>query len=369
MRKSIKISIVIVCVSTGLFAGADQMKLYGVESGKIDYKITGSGDIMGVETKTVGKKRVIFKDFGAKSLTEENEVKKTVMGGNSNVEKNHKITIMDGAMLYTVDVEKQKITRMQNPAVAMMGAMGGGKNAMTMGENMLKKMGGKKTGTDKVLGYSCDVWEAMGTKQCIYKGIPLKIESNIMGIKEIEVATKAEFDISIPDSTFKLPDYPVYDMYGNKLDKSSLSAMDAREKKEAEQGAEALAAAIGAMAAAAKSAGIKPGQQPTAAQKKDLENAMMAAMLPQMKKEAIADEKMMLEAKECFSKADSLEEAKACSKKMGYMGEESGDMDDGLEDWSANTKQEVLKSIDMGLENISCVKKVKSMDEMQSCMQ
>jgi len=70
---------------------------------------------------------------------------------------------------------------------------------------MLKKMGGKKIGSDKVAGYSCDVWELMGTKQCLYKGIPLKIESDVMGIKSVEIATKAEFS-TVTNKDFKLPD-------------------------------------------------------------------------------------------------------------------------------------------------------------------
>jgi len=262
-----------------LYAGAKQLKMYGVESGKIDYTISGSGNIMGVTTKTAGKKRVIFDKFGARSLTEENRIQKTVIGGKSNVDKSHNLDYLDGAMLYSVDLEQKRITRMKNPALMMMNAMGGENSAMEMGEMMLKQMGGKKTGTGKVLGYTCDVWEAMGTKQCIYKGIPLKVESDVMGIKNTEVATKAEFDISLSDDDFKLPDFPVYDMHGNKVDKAKLAKLDEKEKKEAEQGAEALAAAMGAMAAAAKSVGVKPGEAPSASQEKAMENAMMTSML------------------------------------------------------------------------------------------
>ena len=369
MKKSIGVSIAILFTTAGLQAGGDQLKLYGMESGKIDYKITGAGNFMGVETKTAGKKRVIFKSYGAKSVTEENEVKKTVMGGKANVEKSHKITILDDAILYNVDLEKKRITRMQNPAIAMMGAMGGDKNAMEMGEAMLKKMGGKKTGTDKVLGYTCDVWEAMGTKQCIYKGIPLKVESDVMGIKNTEVATKAEFDIPIPDDTFKLPDLPVYDMYGKKLDKSSLTTLDSKEKKEAAEGAEALAAAMGAMAAAAQSVGIKPGEKPSKAQEKDMENAMMSALLPQMKKKALAEEKIMLDARTCLEDADSVKEANACSEKMDEMSGESSDPDESFTKWDAKTKKETLGSLDEALKNIACVKKAETVDQLHSCMQ
>ncbi len=72
--------------------------------------------------------------------------------------------------------------RMQNPMIAMAGLMGGGESMKQTGKEMMIQMGGKKVGTDKVLGYPCDVWDLMGVKQCMYKGLPLKVESNIMGV-------------------------------------------------------------------------------------------------------------------------------------------------------------------------------------------
>ena len=364
MKKTFKITMTVLLGSGVLCAGADQYKMYGVESGKIDYTISGSGNMMGVQTKVAGKKRILFKAYGAKSLTEENQVRKTVMGGNSNIQKSHTLTYLDGAILYSADMEEKRITRMQNPTIAMMGALGGGKSPMKIGEAMLKKMGGKKIGTDKVLGYTCDVWEAMGTKQCIYKGIPLKIESNVMGLKNTEVATKAEFDISIPDKDFKLPDFPLYDMYGKKVDKANLAKLDEKENREAKQSAEALATAMGAMADAARSAGVKAGETPSASQEQAMEHAMMSAMLPRMKQQVLAEEKKIREAKSCFSRADTLSEARACSRNM-----DEGEGDDGdLKEWNDKTKKETLTQIDQALTGMACVKKAETMDQMQRCM-
>ena len=81
MTKTIKVTMIALLGSGVLYAGANQLKMYGVESGKIDYTISGSGNVMGVTTKTAGKKRVIFDKFGARSLTEENRIQKTVIGG------------------------------------------------------------------------------------------------------------------------------------------------------------------------------------------------------------------------------------------------------------------------------------------------
>lgn len=365
MKKMLKVSMVLVLGGTVLFAGADQYKRYAVESGKIDYKIIGSGDIMGVKTKTIGKKRVLFDAYGARELNEENQIQKTIMGGNTKIDKTHKITYMDGEMIYSADMESKRIMRMQNPAVAMMQAMGGEKSPLEMGEAMLKKMGGKKVGTDKVLGYTCDVWDAMGTKQCIYKGIPLKVESNIMGIKNTEVATKVEFDISLSDDDFKLPDFPITDMHGNKIDKSKLAEMDAKEQKQAQQGAEEFAAMMGVMAGAAKSAGVKSGEEPTKAQQKSMEDAMMSVMLPRMKQEMLSQEKALRFGKECLAKADTLKEANECSHKMDEM---SGEEEEELTEWNPEIKKEALGFIDQGLQVMECVDKAQTMNAVKQCM-
>ena len=53
-------------------------------------------------------------------------------------------------------------------------------------------MGGKKIGTEKFLGKQTDIWEIkqMGTKSWVWKGVTLKTESNMMGMKINIVATK-----------------------------------------------------------------------------------------------------------------------------------------------------------------------------------
>ena len=363
--KVLKISMVMVLGGTLLFAGADQYKKYGVESGKIDYKITGSGNIMGVTTKTVGKKRVLFDAYGARELNEENQVQKTVIGGNAKVDKSHKLTYMKGAMIYTVDLKAKRIMRMQNPGFAMMSAMGG-KDVMQTGEAMMKKMGGKKIGTDKVLGYTCDVWEIMGSvKQCMYQGIPLKVESNVMGLKNVEVATKAEFDISLSNDDFELPDFPVYDMQGNTLDKSKLESMDKKSEAQGEQAGEDMAALGALMAGAMQSAGVKKGERPTEAQEKAMGDAMMASMLPRAKQQFMDQEKLMLFGKECLGKADTLKEANVCSRKMDEM---SGMEDEDFTEWNEKIKKEMLGEIDEGLASIECVKKAQTMDAIKQCM-
>ncbi len=364
MIKAAKVGWIVMMGSSLLMAGANQMQKYEIESGKITYKITGSTDMMGMKIKTIGKKRVIFDDYGVQNLSEESQVSKQTMGGESKTTKSHAMVYMKGSMLYQTDFDAKRITRMQNPAAAMM-MMSGGKNAQQTGEAMMKSMGGKKSGTDKVLGYTCDVWELMGTKQCIYKGIPLKVESNIMGVKNTEIATEANFDISISKDDFKLPDFPVYSMDGEQLDKSKLESMDKKSETNTAEAGESMAELGALMAGAMQSAGVKKGESPTKAQEKVMEDALMASMMPRVKQQMLSQEKMLQFGKECLSKADTLKEANVCSRKMDEM---SGEEDEDFTEWNEKTKKEMLGFIDQGLAGVECVKKAETMDVIKQCM-
>ncbi|WP_415408119.1 hypothetical protein ACLHDG_06135 [Sulfurovum sp. CS9] len=366
MIKILKVSLTVLMGSSMLVAGANGMKLYDIKSGKVEYEITGSGEIMGQKMKTIGKKRVIFDNYGAKNLTEENKIdKQTIMGQTKNT-KTHTMTYMKEGAIYHVDFKSKRIMRMKNMAASMGALMGGGKNMKQSGEEMMKKMGGKKTGTDNVLGYTCDVWEMMGTKQCMYKGIPLRVETDVMGIKNTEIATKAQFDLSLSSDDFKLPDFPIYDDMGNKLDKSKLSLMDKKAEGEAEEAAKAMEDLHNRMAESAKSAGIKEGERATKAQQKKMQDAMMTGMLPRMKKQFLEGEEIMRFGYKCLKKADTLKEANQCNDEMNTR---SGETDELVDEWSPKTKKEILGEFDQYLnEIVPCVKKAQTMQAIKKCI-
>jgi len=365
MKKIAKISLVVLIGSSLSVATANEMKLYDVKSGKVEYEIKGSGNIMGSKMQTVGKKRVIFDEYGAKNLTEENKIDKQDIMGQKNITKTHTMTYMKSGMVYHVNFDTRRIMRTENMGMAMAGLMGGGQNMKQSGEEMMIKMGGKKTGTDKVLGYTCDIWNLMGSvKQCIYKGIPLRVESNMMGIKSTEIATKAEFDISLSKDDFKLPDFPIYDMEGNKLDRSKLDTMDTNAKTNMAKDMDEMALKKEAFMNAMSDAGIKEGQKPTSLQIETMMNS--SSMLPHMKQEMMADEKMMRFGYECLGKADTLKEANVCNDKANAMG---GEPEEPFDEWSPATKKQTLGFINQYLnEMLPCVKKAQTMQAARKCM-
>jgi len=367
---------------------ADPLQKYDLKSGKIDYSIQASGNIMGMsQISTVGKKRIIFSDYGIKKLEEEVKVEKQTVMGETKTNKTHTLMYMNGAVLYQVDFKKKIINRMKNQGMAMANALGSGKNAKETGMAMMKSMGGKKIGTDKVLGYTCDVWDLMGVKQCIYKGIPLKIESNMMGLKSVEVATKAEFDININKKSFKLPNFDVYDydidkmMNGTKsimLDKSRLEEMDKQDnieaKADAKKGAKAIQGVAAGMAALAKTGyDMKSNKKMTPEQEQVMQNAMMKAMggeakiVEDMKKDILKDanSEAMKFAKECFGNADTLNEVNACVDEGNAKFHED---EEHYTSWTPSEKKELLDELKQFEASIPCIKAAQTMQAMRQCM-
>ncbi len=187
------------------------LKRYDVKSGMVTYKITIKGKVMGSTVSGSGTENLYFKNWGAVELVEEQSTKTTKIKffgkEKTEIQSTHTIAKLDNGKSYHVDFDKATIYLRRDPAMEFM------KNTNTdvgnAGMSMLESMGGKKIGEENFLGYPCEIWDAMGTKQWIYKGVSLKLESKIMGITTIKEATSAKFNISVAEKYFQLPDFPI----------------------------------------------------------------------------------------------------------------------------------------------------------------
>jgi len=208
----------ILLMGLSMAAGSGQMKLYGMKSGKVTYRLHGSGNVMGVDINSSGTKVLTFDNYGAKSLTDQTkEVAKTVKG-KATVEIQHVVTYSDGEALYMVDFAQKRIIKMQNPTASIFNAKGEGKKVgrKSISEIMIQT-GAIKVGTETILGYSCDIWKIMENKQYLYQGVVLKVDTHIMGMKGVMEARKAVFGIALSNDSFALPNYPLYDVLGKQI--------------------------------------------------------------------------------------------------------------------------------------------------------
>lgn len=190
----------------------NKYKRYPVESGIVKYKTTIKGKVMGSNISGNGESTLYFKNYGALELTEDQSTQTTEINifgkKNKTEESNHSMTKMENGMVYSVDFDNKKITKMENVGATMLK----GVDVNKVGKEMLETMGGKKIGDEKFKGYDCEVWDLNGSKQYFYKGIPLRSEVEMMGITTITEATSVKFDTKVSDSKFKLPDFEVVEI-------------------------------------------------------------------------------------------------------------------------------------------------------------
>ncbi|WP_428737458.1 hypothetical protein [Sulfurimonas sp.] len=311
---------------------AQGTKLYDVKSANVTYKITGSSSMMGVQTQTSGEKSITFDNYGMQSVTKEKTTQKTTHNGTTQTSNTNTAVYMKDGIVYSVNYNKKTTNRMES----MAGMMGG--DMVAQGKAMLKQMGGEQIGTGKVLGYTCEIWEAMGSKLYFYKGVPLKTESNMMGVLHSEVATSVKFNTRVSASEFELPNFPVTDEMGNVINKNQRSKMDSQSKKDMQDAQKALQ-------------GFQNGD-----------------MLGTLKQQMLSQESVIRDARNCLSKAQNAQAAQRCMDKMPDSDDDE-EMDDLSQGWDEQTKQNILSDMDVYLnQTIPCVKKVQKMADLDRCM-
>ncbi len=170
-----------------------QYQRYNIETGKVSY--------IKEEKKQTIIKTIIFKDWGAIELI--TETRKEFKGKKKKklIDKKTSIIKLDKGLVYTVDEKEKKIMQMKNYGLVLFK----NKNLTNEGKRISKANGGREVDHETILGYNCEVWKLHGTTTVIYKGVTLKsIVHN-----DIEIATKAQFNITVLDSDVALPDYPI----------------------------------------------------------------------------------------------------------------------------------------------------------------
>ncbi len=196
------------------------LKRYAVQSGIVKYTMKTTGKVMGATIKGNGTSSLVFKNWGALELVEEesSQTTHTKIFGNekTSITTNHTMNKLENGKSYSVDYKNASIYLSRDPAMEYMKQTN--TDVGEAGKAMLESMGGKKIGNETFLGYNCEIWGAMGSKQWIHKGVTLKVTTTIMGITTVKEATSAKFNTSIPNSAFDLPDFPIIKSDGYRSD-------------------------------------------------------------------------------------------------------------------------------------------------------
>jgi len=182
----------IIFFAISVLISAQDLKRYQFKSGKVVYQSTGS---------MVGTETLFFDNYGMREA-KYSKVVLDIMGMKQEIDAK---TIMEEKWIYAIDNTSNKASKMENPLWEM---IPNGTDIEKIGEEMMTNLGGKKIGTEVLLGKTCDIWEVeqMMSKIWIWKSIPLKSEVNAMGMTFAQIATSVEVDIPVSADEFKLPE-------------------------------------------------------------------------------------------------------------------------------------------------------------------
>jgi len=177
-----------------LFSQERNYQRYVDKSGIIEYEVTGYQS--GTET-------LYFDDYGVR----EAKYKDLTMEMFGVKQKTNQIEYLDGYMQYTINLDDNTGTKIENTMLKQMVESSEGNDLGELGKKMLVSMGGEKLGEEQFLGKKCEVWQllSMGTKVWIWNYIPLKTEMDMMGMKITYKATNVQINVSIPNDKIGIP--------------------------------------------------------------------------------------------------------------------------------------------------------------------
>lgn len=166
-------------------------KRYQFKSGKVVYKMSG------IQT---GTETLYFDDYGRKEV----HFNKSVIDMMGVKQKSNTQTIMEGKYIYTIDLEKNTGQKMENPLYEMFSDED---DLQKVGEDIMKKMGGKKVGTETLNGKECEIWEVqkMGGKIWVWNSLAIRTVVNMMGMNITQEAESIDTEINVSPDLFKIP--------------------------------------------------------------------------------------------------------------------------------------------------------------------
>jgi hypothetical protein len=196
MGHQIKMILLSTCIGTVTMLHAEvETHPFEIESGMVIYEISGGAQLtLETNLSIKGHAKLRFKEWGEVKLEEESGVVLTT-GAIKHKQHVKRFEKQTKESVITADYEnEQLLERKKVPS---------DNNTQDETACLVKK------GQESVAGILCDVWEGPGVKKCIYKNIVLKLESHVLDVSYVRVATKAVFDINTSDEACEVPDYPV----------------------------------------------------------------------------------------------------------------------------------------------------------------
>jgi len=191
-----KIIVFYLCIgATSFLFGANTSHPFGLESGMIIYEISGEAQLTPDTNLSIkGKAKLRFKNWGEVKLEEESgEVLTT--GAIRHKQRVKRFEKQTKDKIIFADYENEQLLERTKTV-----------NTET---NDADTMFLEQKGKENIAGFVCDVWEGVGIKKCIYKGLVLKLETEVSAVSYRKIARQAIFDINTSNKACAVPDYPL----------------------------------------------------------------------------------------------------------------------------------------------------------------
>ncbi len=219
-----------------------------------------------------------------------------------------------------------------------------------------------KTGQEEILGVTCDMWEGVGVRKCIYKGIPLLVEHYLLGTYYRKKASSIEFDIDTKAANCSIPNYPI----------QKFALFKTNSKKSSQEFSKVLLNVNKEMQKELSVAKIKDDNFPPEQKR---------VWLDKIGQNIFEKEKLFLpqfllsmkKARVCLTQAENWIEANTCVEDVVQLKAQlTKDRENSIEQWKGEEKEKVLTDFDEHIAlletRMKCIRGSQNMTDLSTCM-
>ncbi len=360
MQKIVYALMLFVMISP-LLSAKDGFKRYPVKSATILYDVNTTGESVGLKTKTIGVARLVFDQWGAHEIKEEDSTE--VQTGDFNETRSrHTMSKIDNGTVYSIDYDEKIIYKTRDRDIDA--AIAQGLDLSSENFEFLKDLHAVKIGSKKIAGLECDLWRGGNQEVCLYKGIPLSISIESDGFHSSRTAVYAVIDKPIMESEFSIPHFPII------IDDDYTSNASALTRSED------YIAAVQDLHIALKGSTIDltdANATLTPEQENEVINILGKRYLEKQKRLLPKLKEELIKAKQCIEDANSSQVASSCITSVNKVDEELGDKTENFvfDNWGDAKKQRIVQSIEAELKyldvTIDCVEKNDKTTDVITC--
>ncbi|WP_294953778.1 hypothetical protein [Sulfurovum sp.] len=343
---TVKTGVLLLCFGTySLFASADTFKKYEVQSGSVVYSISGEGVLAPDLNITIsGEGKLRFRDWGKIALAEE-KIEEDTYGAFLDREQISTCVKRDRNQQFSVNYDRKVIMQRSLPQ---------GKKSADL-SHMHRSM--SRQGQETVAGKVCTVWAKKNVRMCFYKGIPLLIEKEAVGIHYEKRAVEFKENVKVSTDNCSMPNFPVQ--------KFALFKTTIKQKKSADGFFQLLSEIID-KTSKMKSTQVQKRKQIYLNRLGEHIFAKQKILLPQMLDS-------MKRARECLQGADNNLEANDCIEEINDFRSKIVKEDENtIDTWDKKAKDSIVDEFDANIARLEsrmpCIRASKNIADLSGCM-